>query len=147
MSKPLVKFVIGFIVIGGALVYLVINAMQSSWAYDISVDDFVAKSSETQTHSSRVGGVVGIGTISRNLEQMQLNFKLEGQDVSLPVSYQGTVPDNFGEEKEVLVEGRLDTNGVFQADRIITKCESKYKAKARGEDESESTSVHNEMEQ
>ncbi len=30
-----------------------------------------------------------------------------------------------------VVEGRLDISGVFQADRLMTKCESKYKAKVK----------------
>jgi len=39
------------------------------------------------------------------------------------------VPDNFAEDREVVVEGHLGTSGVFQADTLLTRCESKYKVK------------------
>jgi cytochrome c-type biogenesis protein CcmE len=45
------------------------------------------------------------------------------------VTYRGTVPDNFAEGREVVVEGRPDETGTFSADLLLTRCESKYKAK------------------
>lgn len=129
MGKTLTKFIIGIVVIGGALGYLIYNAMQSSWAYYIKVDEFAAKKTLAQDRTFRIAGIVEKETISRNLQKIQLTFKLKGEHTSLPVSYTGTVPDNFAEDREVVVEGRLDTNGVFQAKKLLTKCESKYKAK------------------
>ena len=129
MSKTLPKFIIGVVVIGGGLSYLVYNAMQSSWAYYISVDDFVTKESRYQDHTLRVAGIVEKESISRDLHKMQLTFKLKGENTFLPVSYIGTVPDNFSEDREVVVEGRLNATGNFQATKLMTKCESKYKSK------------------
>ena len=131
MTKTFVKLIIGIVVIGGALGYLVYNAMQSSWAYYISVDEFAAKQSLAQTHTLRIAGVVEENSIARDLQKMQLTFKLKGKDISLLVSYSGVVPDNFAEDREVVVEGRLNTDDVFQAGKLMTKCESKYKAKVR----------------
>lgn len=129
MGKTLIKIVIGIVVIGGALGYMVYNAMQSSWAYYISVDDFTAKQSQYKNYTLRLAGIVENESVYRDLKNMQLTFKLKGKDISIPVSYIGTVPDNFAEDREVVVEGQLDTNGVFQAVKLMTKCESKYKAK------------------
>ena len=129
MSKTLTKFIIGVLVIGGALSYLVYNAMQSSWAYYISVDDFNTKESLYQDHTLRVAGLVEKESISRDLQKMQLTFKLKGDSTSLGVNYIGTVPDNFAEDREVVVEGSLDAGGDFQATKLMAKCESKYKAK------------------
>ena len=53
MSKTLVKVVIGVVVIGGGLAYMVVNAMQSSWSYYISVDEFPAKYKLAQTNTLR----------------------------------------------------------------------------------------------
>jgi cytochrome c-type biogenesis protein CcmE len=47
------------------------------------------------------------------------------------VRYQGLTPDNFEEDREVVVEGRLGPAGVFQADTLMTRCESKYQAKVK----------------
>ena len=129
--KTLVKTLVGIVVIGGGLSYFIYRAMQSSWAYYYSVDEFSNISSEIQNHSLRLAGKVKKGSITRDLEKMQLTFALAGTNSELPVRYSDSVPDNFAEDIEVVVEGRLDTAGNFQADTLLTKCESKYKAKVK----------------
>ena len=69
--------------------------------------------------------------MARNLEKMHLTFILAGSKNEIPVYYEGSVPDNFAENRVVVVEGRLDTTGVFLADTLITKCEWKYKVKVK----------------
>jgi len=128
-AKTIIKTLIGVVVIGGGVAYFMFQAMQSSWAYYYSVDDFVAKSDSAGTSSLRIAGRVKQGSVVRDIEKMQLAFALAGSKSELPVRFAGSVPDNFAEDKEVVVEGRLDTSGIFQADTLMTKCESKYKAK------------------
>ena len=130
MSRKLIgKSIVGIVVIGGALGYLVYSAMQSSAAYYLSVDEFGPKQSLAQRHTFRLAGNVGRGSVVRDLKAMLLKFDLTGKRASVPVSYEGVVPENFAEEREVVVEGRLDEAGVFKADKLMTKCESKYAAK------------------
>jgi cytochrome c-type biogenesis protein CcmE len=129
MSKTIVKTIIGVVLIGGAMSYFVYQAMQSSWDYYYSVDELAAQNSSAQDHSLRVAGRVQKASIQHDIKQMDLTFKLAGTQSVLAVSYGGVVPDNFAEDVEVVVEGHLTTNGVFQADKLMTKCESKYKAK------------------
>jgi cytochrome c-type biogenesis protein CcmE len=50
---------------------------------------------------------------------------LEG-DENLPVVYQGVVPDTFRVGNEVVIEGQLNSDGIFQADTLMPKCPSKY---------------------
>ena len=128
-SKTIIKTLIGIIVIGGGIGYFMYQAMQSSWSYYYSVDEFSATSVDLKNNSFRIAGKVKPGTISRNIEQMKLNFGLAGETTEIPVEFGGTVPDNFEDDREVVVEGKLDTNGVFQAEILMTKCESKYEAK------------------
>ena len=47
---------------------------------------------------------------------------------SLDVVYKGTMPNNFGDQTQVVIEGKLDSSGEFQASSIMTKCPSKYEA-------------------
>jgi cytochrome c-type biogenesis protein CcmE len=128
-KKTIVKTIIGVVLIGGAMTYFVFQAMQSSWSYYYSVDDFSTDSPAVKNHSLRIAGRVKQGSIVRDLQKVSLNFTLTGSKTELPVQYKGTAPDNFAEDREVVVEGRLDTTGIFQADMLMTKCESKYKAK------------------
>lgn len=130
-TKTIVKALVGIIVIGGGIGYFMYQAMQSSWSYYYSVDDFVANSSAVQSHSLRIAGKVKPDSVNRDVEKMNLTFTLAGSDNEIPVSYAGSVPDNFVDDGEVVVEGRLDASGVFQADMLMTRCESKYKAKVK----------------
>jgi len=128
-SKTIAKVVTGIIVIGGGIGYFVFQTMQSSWAYYYSVDDVSAEGASAQEHSFRLAGRVKPDSIERDLENVALRFTLAGAESELPVQYKGVVPDNFVENREVVVEGRLGTAGVFQADTLMTRCESKYQAK------------------
>ncbi|RKY11067.1 MAG: cytochrome c maturation protein CcmE [Planctomycetota bacterium] len=130
-TRTIVKTLIGVVVIGGGVGYFMYQAMQSSWSYYYSVDEFSDHHSEVKDASIRIAGRVKPGTVARDLQKMQLNFILSGSKSTVPVSYKGTVPDNFTEDIEVVVEGSLDTTGLFRADRLMTKCESKYKAKVK----------------
>jgi len=130
-TKTIVKALVGIIVIGGGVGYFMYHAMQSSWAYYYSVDEFSANSSEVKNHSLRIAGRVKQGSVARDLQKMDLTFTLAGSKSEVPVHYKGSVPDNFAEDREVVVQGRLDTTGVFQANQLMTRCESKYKAKVK----------------
>ena len=127
--KTLVKLIIGIVVIGGGIGYFMYQAMQSSWSYYYSVDEFARGSEAVKNSSLRLAGKVKPGSVSRNMEQMRLSFTIEGEDAELPVQYSGVVPDNFAEDIEVVIEGNLDTTGTFDADMLMTRCESKYKSK------------------
>jgi len=128
-KKILVKMAIGIVVIGGGIGYFMYQAIQSSSSYYYSVDDFIRGSDEVQNSSLRLAGKVKAGSVQRDIEQMLLTFTLTGEKTEIPVSYSKTVPDNFTEGIEVVVSGRLDPSGNFQADKLMTRCESKYKAK------------------
>ncbi len=55
---------------------------------------------------------------------------LEEGDESLSIVYQGIPPDSFQDGREVVIEGHLNSAGVFKADSILTKCPSKYEPAA-----------------
>ena len=128
-TKYIFKILIGVIVIGGGLGYFTYQAMQSSWSYYYSVDEFNANIADMNNYSLRIAGRVKPGSVKRNLEKMNLTFTLAGAKTEIPVLYEGTVPENFAEDIEVVVEGKLDSNQSFKAKTLMTKCESKYKAK------------------
>lgn len=128
-TKMILKILIGVTVIGGGLGYFTFQAMQSSWSYYYSVDEFSANISDMNNYSLRIAGKVKPGSVNRDLQKMNLTFTLAGTKTEIPVLYEGTVPDNFTDDIEVVVEGRLDENKSFKAKTLMTKCESKYKAK------------------
>lgn len=130
-NKTVAKALAAIIVIGGGIGYFVYEAMQSSWSYYYSVDDFASADKALQGHSFRLAGRVKPGSVARDVEDASLQFTLAGAQAELPVRYSGIVPDNFVEDREVVVEGRLEPAGVFHADTLMTRCESKYQAKVK----------------
>jgi len=132
-QKWLLKAIIGFLVIGGAMAYFVYTAMQSSYSYYLSVDEFAARGDKLQNHSLRIAGTVEKDSITRDTKNMQIAFTLSGNQVKLPVRYRGVVPENFNPGREVVVEGKLTDDGTFHAKKLMTKCESKYEAKLQEE--------------
>jgi cytochrome c-type biogenesis protein CcmE len=64
-----------------------------------------------------------------------LRFRVRDRDgtASVPVVYQGAVPDPFRDGREVIVSGRMrDGTFVGERDSLVTKCPSKFKNKPGG---------------
>ncbi len=74
----------------------------------------------------RVNGQVASGSVQQEAGGRTLRFDIIDGKESLPVVYQGVVPDTFKVSNEVVIEGYLDSASVFQANTILTKCPSKY---------------------
>jgi cytochrome c-type biogenesis protein CcmE len=80
------------------------------------------------------GTVVLTGKVAEGTEKRTesgVNFAIhdrEAEDPTVPVEYQGVVPDPFREGREVIVTGTLAADGTFMAekDSLITKCPSKF---------------------
>ena len=119
----------GFILLG-AIAFLGYRGFQQSATYYMKVDEFTAKASTYTDRTVRINGVVAIGSLQSEPKTFLHKFTLTESEqaqstVSLPVIYQGTVPDAFKEGTEVVVEGKY-SNGTFWASNILTKCPSKY---------------------
>lgn len=134
--RKLIKIVVGVVVISSAAGYLLYSAAESSYVYYYSVDEFAAErdSGAGANRMVRLAGRVKAGSTARDAGKGELEFVLAGEDKSLAVKYNGIVPRNFEDDKEVIVEGRIGAGGVFEARLIITRCESKYQAKLQETD-------------
>ncbi|HEY6730351.1 MAG TPA: cytochrome c maturation protein CcmE [Solirubrobacterales bacterium] len=84
--------------------------------------------------SYEMTGRVVKGSIER--EGSGIAFRVvdrDGQGESLPVTYDGTVPDPFRGGREIILTGAIE-KGVFvgEPDTLITKCPSKFTTKSDG---------------
>jgi cytochrome c-type biogenesis protein CcmE len=118
------KFVLAGVVLVGSLAYLAIAASRGGWVYDITVDQFIS-SPQYRSERVRLCGTVGSAGFSSDSAQLSARFDLKGTRHRLAVQYHGVIPDLFKPDCQVVVEGRLDGAGVFQADVLMTKCASK----------------------
>ena len=120
------KFGVGIAVIVVSLVFLAWLGYGESKTYYHTIAELPNLHGAEATHRMRVGGTVKPGTIRRL--SGRVDFELEGEGKTLPVSYTGSdpLPDTFVDKSQALVEGSLARDGRFVAERVQAKCASKY---------------------
>ena len=139
VTRKLTKIIAAVLIIGLSSGYLLYEAASSSWVYYYSVDEFIKSQAASISPKNdsfkaarnpviRIAGLVKSGSIVRNTEINQLDFELTGSKTNLAVRYNGPQPNNFAEDREVVVEGKA-IKDKFVAEKILTRCESKYKVK------------------
>jgi cytochrome c-type biogenesis protein CcmE len=74
----------------------------------------------------RVGGLVKAGSVVRGGDSLRVSFAVADCANSLKVEYAGILPDLFREGQGIVVHGRLDEQGVFQADEVLAKHDENY---------------------
>jgi cytochrome c-type biogenesis protein CcmE len=75
----------------------------------------------------RAGGMVVRGSLERDTASLKVRFgvsDLAGSTV--PVEYEGMLPDLFREGQGVVALGRLDGRGVFVAEEVLAKHDENY---------------------
>jgi cytochrome c-type biogenesis protein CcmE len=120
--KPILISIIIILVIG----YLIYDGMIGTMTYYLTVSEVLAKSSELENETIRIGGNVSPESVQWNPKKLMLLFKIEDDKSSISVDYRGVVPDSFKPGREVVVEGIYANDGQFRATTIMPKCASKY---------------------
>ena len=132
------RLAIGIVLVGAALGYLVYAGTKDNLVYYYEVDEVQAAAARTDG-KIRISGDVVEGSIVRDDDAGEIRFAIRGATdaegrepgasaagATIPVTYAGTVPDIFREGIQVVVEGRIDEGGTFQAETLLAKCPSKY---------------------
>jgi cytochrome c-type biogenesis protein CcmE len=65
---------------------------------------------------------------TRVVASQPMTYKITDGSATYPVVYRGLAPDTFNDSVEVVVEGRLQRDGVIHATDVLAKCGSKYEA-------------------
>ncbi len=133
MSTAL-KFITGTVLLVGAFGFLIYLGAGSSWVYYYSVDEFSEKLEEGEAAWDcliRLAGIVEEGSVRRDSAGRYVEFELGGEASSIGVVYSGRLPANFSQGREVVVQGRYSQEGVFEAEEVLSRCESKYKVRLK----------------
>ncbi|MDO5667929.1 MAG: cytochrome c maturation protein CcmE [Alcaligenaceae bacterium] len=117
-------WVLALVLVLIACTILVVNALRNNMVFfhtptevradKVAVDKYV-----------RVGGLVKPGTLVKHKDSVQIDFDLIDDWDSIPVSYEGLLPDLFGEGQGAVLEG--EWNGErFVASRVFAKHDENY---------------------
>jgi len=145
------KFVLGGLLVLGAVVYLIWSSTASTSEYFLTINELHAKGESIVNKNLRVSGAVIGDSIQYDTQSLTLTFEVahvpgdnavietEGglakvlhQAVVDPsrermkVVYVGPKPDLLRGEAQAIVTGHLGTDGVFYADELLLKCPTKY---------------------
>ena len=145
------KFVLGGMLILGAVVFLIWSATTSTSEYFLTIDELNAKGSSIVDKNLRVSGAVIGDTIQYDADTLTLTFEVahvSGDNAQLEtegglavalhdavmdpsrsrmtVVYVGPMPDLLRHEAQAIVTGHIDAEGIFHADELLLKCPTKY---------------------
>lgn len=102
--------------------YLVYSATGSSAEYYQTIAEMRAHPADRDV---RVLGVVQDDLV-RSEGGLHVDFTAAQGGQSIPVDYRGTVPDILRPGIQVVVEGRIGSDGVFHARALQAKCPSRF---------------------
>ena len=76
--------------------------------------------------SIRVGGMVVPGSIIKSKSSLNVIFQINDLKNTISISYDGLLPDLFGENQGVVVTGSLDSKSNFVANEVLAKHDENY---------------------
>ena len=128
------RFMVGLVGVAAVVSYLVWTGVSETMVYYLTPAELMAKVTSDPTFKDvgvKMSGQVVPGTYARVEGELLHRFEvrdLADESLTFWVEYRDALPDTFTEDSEVVLEGRLDENGVFQATTLLTKCGSRYEA-------------------
>src|ERR1043166_3653693 len=124
---------IGFILVGLAgltiATILVARAFRNNLVFFFSPTQVAAKEAPIN-RTFRIGGLVQEGTVKRDPDGLTVRFIVTDTAQSIPVVYKGILPYLFKEGRGCVAQGKLTSDGVFQAEQVLAK-KTKKKNKSR----------------
>jgi len=112
----------------GSAAALVLTAFNDNLVFFVSPSDIAKRGASGR--SVRLGGLVEKGSVTRgNTANTATTFRVTDGANSVPVTYNGILPDLFREGQGVVTLGTLGTDGVFVASEVLAKHDETYMPK------------------
>lgn len=127
--KPRTKFLLGGALILGTAGYLMASAIAQTGTYYLTPTELASKVAQDPSFYGtgvKVGARVVPGSVIRAPGGRDMTFRVTDGDKTYPVSFHGIAPDTFTDSVDVVVGGRMGTDGTFHATELLAKCASRY---------------------
>lgn len=128
------RFMVGLVGVAAVVTYLVWTGVSDTMVYYLTPAELIAKVADDPTFTDvgvKVSGKVIPGTYEKVSGELLHRFNvrdLADESITFVVEYRDALPDTFTDDVEVVLEGRMDAAGTFQANTVLTKCGSRYEA-------------------
>jgi cytochrome c-type biogenesis protein CcmE len=107
----------------GVAAALVLNAFQSNLVFFFTPTQ-VAANEAPKGRAFRIGGLVVDKSLSR--DGLTVHFQVTDTANTVPVVYNGILPDLFKEGRGVVAQGKLEPDGAFHATEVLAKHDENY---------------------
>jgi len=129
MTHRYIKIGITVAVLVGAFAALMYTTLQDGTEYYKHVDEVMTNPSVWEGKPMQLHGFVVPGSILHKPDTFEYRFQLQNNGSVVSASYEGILPDTFKDESEVVLSGRLTSEGFHtKPDGVMAKCPSKYEA-------------------
>ena len=105
-------------------VFIILKSLNKNILYFKSPTEIKTSQDIDFSKKIRVGGMVKKSSLI--ISEKEIKFTITDFKNELKISYGGTVPNLFSEEKGVVAEGKLQDKTFFIADRILAKHDENY---------------------
>ena len=106
------------------IIYLSLKTLEDNVVYFLSPTEIQNKEEIKRNEKVRVGGMVKKNSIKYYTNY--ISFILTDYKNEINVTYSGTIPNLFSEEKGVVAEGTLKDKNYFIANKILAKHDENY---------------------
>jgi cytochrome c-type biogenesis protein CcmE len=137
MTHRYIKITLTAVVLASAFGFMMWTTLRDGAEYFKHVDEVVAQRPALEGKKVQMHGYVIPGSILNRPNTLEYRFKVQNNPIRsgepgqvMSISYTGVVPDTFKGEAEVVLKGRLTSDGGFHTDPngVLAKCPSKYEA-------------------
>lgn len=120
------KIIFGLSLFAVAIMIMFFSTMPSAGSKEISIEELLTDNYKEEYVLTQ--GLLKQDSVKWDADKIELTFEIvdEESSATLPIIYKGVKPDNFSDDVIVIVEGFIKDNGVFEAEKVQTKCPSKY---------------------
>lgn len=113
-------------VILGVIGYMIYSSSASSIAYHKTIGEISSDPSYIGKSVKVSGKVVKDSVVQ---EGNTCTFKIFDNDGQLTIVYTGQLPNQFGGDANVIVDGKLVSKDKIESTKMVAKCPSKYESK------------------
>ena len=122
--KKRFSFLSIFLILTVISVFFILKSLNKNILYFKSPTDIKKDQDIDFSRKIRIGGMVKKNSVI--ISEEEIKFIITDFKNELKISYSGTVPNLFSEEKGVVAEGKLQDKTFFIADRILAKHDENY---------------------
>jgi cytochrome c-type biogenesis protein CcmE len=123
------KFLVGAGLILSAGTYLAATSIKETGVYYLTPSELSTRMTADPSLRDvgiKLGARVVPGSIQRSAGGRQYAIAVTDGALTIPVVFRGIAPDTFTDSVDVVVSGRMGTDGTFQATELLAKCASRY---------------------